>query len=151
MESQYIEKLHKEKKIILKSYEPGQIRSLLEKVERNIKVTSAISLTEESADVIFTQMYESVRQLGDVLWWLLGYEPQYHETSLEALKKAEFLTPEQKVTLQSLNRFKDIRHDSHYRGFEVSYRQAQEIKDFWNNVGVAVLKHINLTSPHSSR
>lgn len=137
-----MDKLEKEGRIRSKSYETGQILSLLEKIEENTKVTFAIPLTEKSADVVFTQMYELLRQLGDALWWLQGYEPQYHDISLEILKNEESLTPEQKVKLHSLSRFREIRHDSHYRGLKASYEQAQEIKEFLENVGSAILTKI---------
>lgn len=142
MEKEKIERWVKERKLISKSYDSGQIVSLLEKIERNMRVALAIPLSEESADVFFSQAYESLRQLGDVFWWERGYEPQYHDTSLELLKEAECLTPEQKVQLQSLSRLKDIRNDSHYRGMSALHAQAETIKELWEKAGSAILLYL---------
>ena len=95
-----------------------------------------ISLTEDSATVIFREIYESVRQLGDASWWLRGYEPTNHDISLEILKEADI---KEKLKLNFLDRFKKIRHDANYKGFKVLASQAREIIEFWDKCGKEVI------------
>ncbi len=107
----------------------SKIKSAIEFAKINAGVAKSIPLNKDSATLIFREIYESVRQLGDVKWWISGYEPQNHEISLDILKEMEI---KNKVKLNFLERFKQIRHDANYKGFRVSVSQAEEIIDFWN-------------------
>lgn len=66
-----------------------KIRSMIDSAETNAKVVKTIRLTDDSATLIFREIYESIRMLGDAKWWILGYEPSNHEISLETLKEFE--------------------------------------------------------------
>ncbi len=114
-----------------------KINSIINSAEINAKVTKEIKLNEDTATLIFREIYESIRQLGDAKWWLLGYEPSSHEISMEALRD---LGIKDKIKLNSLDRFKKTRHDINYRGFRASISQAEEILDFWNKCGVEIVK-----------
>ena len=105
--------------------------------EVNAKVTKEIKITDDTATLIFREAYESIRQLGDAKLWLLGYEPLNHEVSMEILKEFDI---KNKVKLNSLERFKKIRHDINYRGFRSSREQAEEILEFWNTCGVPIVQ-----------
>ncbi len=102
---------------------------MIESSTTNMDIVKTIPLTEQSAILIFRESYESIRQLGDARWWLLGYEPRNHEVSMETLKEIDI---KEKVRLHHLNRFKTIRNDANYRGFKVTQAQAKEILDFWD-------------------
>lgn len=114
-----------------------KIKSMINSAEINAKVTKAIKLNEDAATLIFREIYESIRQLGDAKWWFLGYEPSNHEISIEVLKEFDI---KEKLKLNSLDRFKKIRHDINYRGFRASISQAEEILDFWNKCGEEIVK-----------
>lgn len=116
-----------------------KIRSMITSAEINARVTKNIKLNDDTATLIFRELYESVRQLGDVKWWLLGYEPSNHEISMEALKDFDI---KEKIKLNSLDRFKKIRHDVNYRGFRATTQQAEEILDFWNKCGEEIIKEL---------
>lgn len=116
-----------------------KIKSIIESSEVNVKVAKTVSLTEDSATLVFRELYESVRQLGDAYWWVLGYEPSNHEISLEALKE---LNIKESVKLNYLNRFKQIRHDANYKGFRVTSFQTKEILDFWNSCSNDIIRII---------
>lgn len=107
-----------------------KVKSMIESSTANMTVVKAIPLTEQSATLIFRETYESVRQLGDSQWWLLGYEPKNHEVSIEILKGMDI---KEKMHFNHLSRFKSIRNDANYRGFKVTIEQAKEILEFWNN------------------
>ena len=119
-----------------------KVKSMINSIEINIKVLKKIDLDEESATIIFTGFYESIRQLGEIKWWIAGYEPQgvgSHGLSLGILKELKI---KEDVKLNYLERFKTIRHDANYRGFRVSVSQAKEIIDFWNKCGKEILEII---------
>ena len=113
------------------------IKSIIHSAEVNAKVTMAIKVSEDSATLIFREMYESIRQLGDAKWRLLGYEATNHEISLESLKEFDI---KEKIKLNFLDRFKKIRHDLNYRGFRATIVQAEEILEFWEKCGEEIIK-----------
>ena len=110
---------------------------MINSAEINAKVTKSIKLNEDTATLIFREIYESIRQVGDAKWWLLGFEPSNHEISMETLKDFDL---KDKVKLNLLERFKKTRHDVNYRGFRASILQAEEILDFWNKCGKEIIK-----------
>jgi hypothetical protein len=114
-----------------------KVKSILFSAKTNASVVAKISLTEDSATVIFRELYESIRQLGDAKWWLIGYEPLNHEVSMEILMEMDI---KEKIKLNHLPRLKKIRNDINYRGFRASLGQAKEILDFWNTSGKEILK-----------
>ena len=114
-----------------------RVKSMINSIEINVKVTKAIKLNEDTATLIFREIYESVRQLGDAKWWLLGYEPSNHEICLEVLKGFDI---REKIKLNFLDRFKRTRHDINYRGFRATISQAKEILDFWDKCGEEILR-----------
>ena len=115
-----------------------KVKSMIDS-DINVRVTKDIKLNEDSATLIFRELYESIRQLGDARWWLLGYEPSNHEISMEALKELDI---KEKLKLNSLERFKKIRHDINYRGLRATTQQAEEILDFWDKCGEEIAKKI---------
>ena len=112
-----------------RSLDKERVKSMIESSIMNMEIVQTIPLTEQSAILIFRETYESIRQLGDARWWVLGYEPRTHEVSMEILKDANI---QEKVRLNHLGRFKKIRNDVNYRGFKVTVSQAQEITEFWD-------------------
>ena len=122
---------------ILRPRQPDieKIKSIVSFAGINAEIAKQVALNEKSATLIFREIYESIRQLGDAKWWLLGYEPGNHEISLDILKDFDI---KDKVKFNFLDRFKSIRHDANYRGFIVKVSQAEEIIDFWDRCGKEV-------------
>ena len=116
-----------------------KIKSMIQSAEINTRVTKSVSLNEDSATLVFREMYESIMQLGDAYWWALGYEPSNHEISLEALKE---LSIKNSVKLNFLSRFKELRHDANYKGFRVTSAQAKEIIEFWDSCSKDIIEII---------
>lgn len=114
-----------------------RIKSMIDSAEINVNVIRDIKINDDTATLVFREIYESIRQLGDAKLWLMGYEPQNHEVSMEVLKEFDI---EDKVKLNSLDRLKKIRHDINYRGFRSSIKQAEEILEFWNKCCIEMLK-----------
>jgi len=112
-----------------KSLDREKVKSMIESSTTNMSIVKTISISEHSAILIFRETYESIRQLGDARWWLLGYEPRNHEVSMEILREMNI---KEKTRLNHLSRFKSIRNDTNYRGFKVTVAQAKEIVEFWD-------------------
>lgn len=129
------------RKGILRSKEvnPSRIMSMLDSSKLNADVAIGIPLNDKSATLVLREIYESIRQLGDAKWGILGFEAQNHDVSLEILKSINI---KNKFNLNYLSRFKKIRHDANYRGFRVSVSQAEEIIDFWNKCGKEIINLI---------
>ena len=122
--------------LIARQKDLEKIKSMINSAEINAKVTKNIEINDHTATLIFREIYESIRQIGDAKLWLLGYEPLNHEVSMEILKESNITD---RVKLNSLDRLKKIRHDINYRGFRASIFQAKEIIDFWNSCGIEIL------------
>ncbi|MEM4263646.1 MAG: hypothetical protein QW666_02000 [Candidatus Woesearchaeota archaeon] len=137
MKKEFIELWLKSGIIRNRQMDAEKIKSLINSAAINAKVTKNIKLDEDTATLIFREIYESIRQLGDAKWWLLGYEPANHEISMEALKEFDI---KEKIKLNSLDRLKKTRHDINYRGFRATIPQAEEILDFWNKCGEEIIK-----------
>lgn len=137
MKREYIDNWLKTKGLHNKQKDLEKIKSMINSADINAQVTKAISLNDNTATLIFREIYESIRQLGDAKWGLLGFEPGNHEVSMEILKEFDI---KNKIKLNSLDRFKKIRHDVNYRGFRTSIPQTEEILDFWNKCGEEILK-----------
>ena len=143
MNRTYLDVLIREKRIRPKTTEVAKVRSLIENIEANAEVTTEIPLTKKSATVIFRELYECVRELGDALWWLECYEPLDHGISIELLETQPATNPN---SLKHLDTYRRIRHDIQYRGFKASEAQANEISEFWKTTGKELLgqlkKHV---------
>ena len=116
-----------------------KMKSMVESAKINAKVAKTVDLNEDSATLVFREIYESIRQLGDAKWSSLGYEPRNHEICMEILKEADI---KEKLMLNHLSRFKRIRNDANYRGFKVTIGQAREIVDFWDRCSKDITEEI---------
>lgn len=116
-----------------------KIKSLINSAEKIGDFARKLLLSDESSTVIFREIYESIRQLGEAKWRLLGYEPLNHEVSLDGLKEINI---QNKLKLNFLSSFKKIRHDANYNGIQVSVEQAKEIIDFWDTCSKDIIRII---------
>ena len=116
-----------------------RIKSLIGASEENASVVLKIPLDEKTSTLIFREMYESIRQLGEAKWFLSGFECRSHELAMEILMKEEI---KDKLKLRKLDRFREIRHDANYRGYKITVEQAKEIVDFWKSCGEDLVNKI---------
>ena len=139
MKKEIIDMLSKADQIRIRQPDKEKIISMVKFARINAKIAKNVPLNEESATLIFREIYESIRQLGDAKWWLLGYEPRNHEVSMDILKEANI---KEKILLNHLARFKRIRNDANYRGFRVTAAQAQEIINFWDKCSSDLIEEV---------
>jgi len=139
MKKEQIDFLLKEGILRSLSKSKDEIKSLINSAQDNATTLLSLRLDEKTATIIFREMYESIRQLGEACWWKIGYKPQTHDISLEILKEIDI---KNKVRLNFLDRFKQMRHDVNYRGFKVSVSQAQEIIELWKQCSKDIISFI---------
>jgi UDP-galactopyranose mutase len=137
MKKEFIDQLLKNNELRIRQKDKERIKSMIKSAEINVSVVKKITLDDDSATVIFREIYESIRQLGDAKWWSMGYEPLNHDVSIRILEELEI---KEKIKLNYLRRFKKIRNDANYRGFMISASQAKEMIDFWNICGKDIIR-----------
>ena len=88
MDKARIDFLIREGRLKVRGPDIPRVRSMLESAKKNLKVVRKIPITYDSATLIFREIYESIRQVGDARLWSLGYEPILsHDVSMEVLKE----------------------------------------------------------------
>lgn len=139
MRKEIIEDLIKRDLLRRRVLDVPRIKSLLEASRENASVVLKIPIDEKSSTLVFRELYESIRQVGDAKWLLIGYEPRSHELSIEILTEEDI---KNKLKLQKLNRFRQIIHDANYRGYKITPDQAKDIVNFWNSCGEELIRKI---------
>lgn len=129
------------RKGLLRKMSPDIMRakSLFEASLDNMMAAKEIPINDKNATLVFREVYESIRQLGDSEWWLLGYETRSHELSMDILSEMDI---KNRVKLKFLDRFRQIRHDANYRGYRINLEQAKEIVAFWDSCGTELASKI---------
>lgn len=105
------------------------VRTLLTSAEEKSAAAKMLPLNEKTATLAFIGLYESIRQLGDAKWWLLGYESLSHDASMKLLQESDV---KEKAKLQKLDRFRRIRNDANYRGQKITATGTKEILEVWD-------------------
>ena len=140
MKKELIEMYIKTNQIRIRQPDKERIKSIIESAKINARIAKTVNLNQDSATLVFREIYESIRQLGDAKWWSVGYGPRNHEVSIDIIKE---LDVKEKILLNNLSRFKRIRHDANYRAFKVTVAQANEIVAFWDKCSGDIIQEIN--------
>ncbi len=115
-------------------------KSLLSEVETRIEIAFEMKLNEKRARVIFELIYDSIRELIDIILSIEGFKSYSHEANISYLSKfKEFET----VELMELNRFRRIRNSSKYYGKPAQLEDAVEIKKAFPKIREKLMKIIN--------
>ena len=139
MRREIIDLLLREKKLRARKPDYEKIKTLVQSARQNSAVVLAIDLTSKTSTVVFRELYESIRQLGEAQWLSQGFEPTNHEISLESLTTLDI---KHKSLLNHLNRYRKIRNDANYSGFTVTLEQAKSMLEFWNSCSKDIIKII---------
>jgi len=125
----------------IKKRSPDRLRakSLIEAAESTSLIILKMPNTDETSTIIFRELYESIRQMGDARWWLLGYSPEDHEVSMEILKEEKIRNS---AKLAKLDRFRQIRNNANYGGFKVPKAVSQELIEFWTECCKEILENL---------
>lgn len=89
MKKENIDILAKTGILRVRTLDKEKAKSMLNAAKINVEVAKTVQITEKSATLVFREIYESIRQLGDAKWWTLNYEPTNHEASIDILKEMD--------------------------------------------------------------
>jgi hypothetical protein len=126
-------------KIRKRSPDKLRAKSLVKAAEKTMAAVLKIQLSEATSTIIFRETYEAIRQLGDARWWMKGYEPKDHEVSMEILKEENI---GHSAKLAKVDRFRSIRNNANYLGYDLPKAVAQEVLDFWKECGAEILANL---------
>ena len=139
MDKKLIEEYIEKKSLRKRFPDINRANSLIKTSEITANAVLKIPINEENAILIFREMYEALRGLGDAEFWKMGYEARQHEPSMRILQDANI---KDIIDLNKLNRFRKIRNDANYRGYKVTVEQAKDIVEFWNKYGRLLLSWV---------
>ncbi len=126
MDKKRLEELERAGELRKRLPDKARINSMLEAAGRNAGFVCTLGIDEKSATVVFRELYESFRQLGDARLWGIGFEPIKHTASIEALKDGLGY-----VDYMKLDRLRVLRNNANYRGYMATKENAEEIRELW--------------------
>ena len=103
----------------------NRAHSLIKKAEKRIKFLR--ELKEESADIVFEDIYEAIRGASQALMSIKGYKPLSHETLIAFLRDKEDYN---NLTIYKLDSYRKLRNKSVYEAEKISLEKAKEIFEF---------------------
>lgn len=111
------------KKGLVKRTSPnnGEIKTLVETAENNIKIISRIKLNEESYMLIFKDFYDSLRSMCEAIALMKGYKIYSHE----ALGLFFKLILAEEAIFQKFNKFRIMRNNVQYYGKKIDYDESK--------------------------
>ncbi len=117
----------KENKVIKKSPDPAEARSLVTQAKERLADLKVLPLNKKNASFRFESAYEVLRELLQAFLAAEGYKPYSHEAIFSFASERKLL-PESKA--MQADRYREIRNDINYRGKKVTVMEAKEIMYF---------------------
>ena len=117
----------------------GKIKALLQIANSRLKMISYIEINEENASVVFTNYYDSLREICEALALLNGYKIYLQEPIglflRDILKKNIFF--------MKFDRFRQLRNGINYYGRTIPLKEAKEtIKDIKEMINKLKLEYL---------
>ncbi|MFH0836964.1 MAG: hypothetical protein V1870_02440 [Candidatus Aenigmatarchaeota archaeon] len=104
----------------------GVIKTLIEIADKRIKVISKLGISEENSSIVFTNYYDSLREICDAICLLNGYKIYSHEAI--GLYLRDFL--KEQAIFNKFDRFRILRNGVNYYGKTIPFEVAkQDIAD----------------------
>ena len=117
------------------SLDKNRASSLIKKAKKRIKFLREI--TEESADIVFEDIYEAIREASQALMSIQGYKPLSHESLIAFLRDKENFD---NLIIHKFDSYRKLRNKSIYEAEKISLEKAKEILEFAKKF----IKRINL-------
>ena len=112
------------------SPDKGEAEALMNKSIRRLKYSiKTRTIDKDTAEYIFEDIYECLRESAQSLMSLKGYKPYSHEALISFLK--EFFNFEES-DLVIFDRYRILRNKAVYRGEKISPALCREALDFLN-------------------
>ncbi len=113
-----------EGKVIKKSPDLGEAKSLLAQAKSRLIDLQALPLNENNASFRFESAYEVIREASQSFLAIEGYKSYSHEALFSFILEKTIL-PEQDAI--RADRYREIRNDINYRGKKVTIEETKEI------------------------
>jgi len=110
-----------EKKVIEGQVDSQKAKSLIKMSQENLNALESIELNEQTASIILSQSYESLRQVLEAITIMDGYKVYSHEAYTAYLNKIEEFSISRKF-----NRLRKLRNGINYYAKPVSKNTAHD-------------------------
>lgn len=104
-----------------------QAHALMNKAEKRLQYVKERPVLQESAQFIFEDSYDVMREAGQALMTLQGFKPLSHEAVIAFLHDKEGVD---KATAEKFDSFRRLRNKSLYEAHEISAAKAKEALNF---------------------
>ncbi len=102
---------------------PSQGKSLKNKSRKRLDYVKYREVSKENADLILEDAYESIREIINAFLISEGYKSYNHEASIVYAFEELDISYEK---VNKLNKFRELRNDSKYRGEDITKKEAQD-------------------------
>lgn len=99
--------------------------ALMSKSEKRLKYLQPI--TEETADLVFEDIYEAMREASQSLMMLHGYKPLSHEAVIAYIRDKEGFNQH---SIYALDSYRKLRNKSIYEAQKISAMKVKEALEF---------------------
>lgn len=114
-----------------RSPDPERAKSLMNKFLKRANFLLKLKLDEDSATIIFEELYECLREACDVILATEGYNSYSHEASIAFLRRFKEFS---EFEISKLDNFRKKRNSSRYYGAEILKEDAIDIIEFYRNI-----------------
>lgn len=110
-------------------------KSLINNAEKRFEKMKKLNLIEFN-EIIFENVYDSLREIADAILATYGFKSYSHEASISFLKKLKI---DSSIILE-FDDFRYKRNSSKYYGKQISLASTKEIIGFYNNHSEQLIK-----------
>jgi hypothetical protein len=114
--------------------------SLIESSKKDLEFTFTLKVSEDSANTIIRNVYESFRILGEALLIYRGISTSDH---IEMINEIINLRINSSRPLNILDNLRRLRHNINYYAYRASKEEAQNILDFAKENYILIFDKIN--------
>ena len=105
-------------------------KSLFQKAGFRLKINRSAKIDENTASIIFEEVYESLREAAQALMELKGYKPYSHEVVISFIREHNFLSEEKSNIFDN---YRVLRNNSVYKAEKISIEKCIEAMEFAKN------------------
>ncbi len=132
MNQNLLNELVRESRIVKSFKDVKRADSLTGSAKRIATAISHLPVTDETAEIIFKEMYDAFHQIANAKLWMEGYNPKDHVASMKVLLSAEIASSHK---LNQVDRYRKLRNDAIYEGKAIiKIEDAKGIILLWNDI-----------------
>jgi uncharacterized protein (UPF0332 family) len=132
-----VEDFIKEGNVRRQNKDSNLAKALIKSSEKSVKNIKRIKIDELNAESVFSEVYDSIRELIDAVLLSEGYKSYSHEASILYLKKFSIISEKE---ILFLDNFRKIRNGIKYYGKEVNTEDVKNSIKFMNDILIKLHK-----------